>query len=350
MQKFYLEEDLTAIYRCKYFANAKKAYWYQQQINNLKSEITIYGNITNNTIALDCENKGEYYKAIKFYKKAYADMENDYNNVWYRIASIYKKTGHTEQAVKYLKRILTMDKKMIRCAESYYLYSNDVCYELIELLISQKHYDEAKPYMWELIYYNEPMVSDDYDMYYIKFIIFANYQLYKIEQNNVQKEHFWNECTKYYSIVETNEDVKNEIFDFVIDFITAYIKNMDIADKMFNKIVFILKHLTVSKTGDKQKKLLEYAVSICYNNKKYRKWHIIFLIKYTEILNDNHYKNYDEAFHYCKLAQDFYNKYNLHDSYCQNLIDKTIAECMIHIDGYSFYKINEIKKNAIMHL
>lgn len=334
------------MYRCEYFVDAEKAYKYQQQINNLESETHIYWSITNSTIALEYENKGEYDKAIEFYKKAYDNKESDYDDVWYSIASVYIKTGDTEQAAKYLKRILTVDKKKLECAKDYCWYSSHICYELIKLLVSQKHYDEAKPYIQELIYYNEPLVSDDYDMYYIKFIIFANYQLYKIEQDSVQKEHFWNECTKYYSIVEADEDVENEIFDFVIDFIIEYIKNIDIYDKMFDKIIFILKHLNIWQTGNKQKELLEYAINICNDNKKYRKWHLIFLMKYAEILCNIHYKNYSEAFCYCSLAQDLYDKYDLQDSYCQNLIYKTMAECMSNINKYNFDEVNTLRKKC----
>lgn len=53
----------------------------------------------------------EYDKAIEFYKKAYDNKESHYDDVWYSIANVYIKTGDTEQAVKYLKRILTVDKK-----------------------------------------------------------------------------------------------------------------------------------------------------------------------------------------------------------------------------------------------
>lgn len=343
IQRFYLGEGLLEKYRFKYFANTEKAYWYQQQINNLKSNTHVYGNnITSSTIALEYEEKGEYNKAIKFYKKAYENGENVYKDAWYNIANVYKNTGRIEQTVVYLKRILAMDKKKLKEIQDYYLYSSDVCYELIGLLILQKRYNMAKQYAYELVYYNKPMVSDEDNVHYIKYVIFANYQLYEIEQNIQQKKYCWNECIKYYSILEANDDINNNIFDFVIDFIIAYIKNMDISDKMFDKIIFISKHLNISETGNKQKELLKYAINVCCSNRGYEKWHIIFLIKYAVLLSDLHYGKYNEAFDYCKLAQDFYNKYGLQDSYCQNLIYKAMAECMTkHFD-----QIDELKKKC----
>ena len=331
IQYFYLDEGFISTHRGTYFANPEKAYWYQQQIDDLRKEKGVNQNqiylddMTNSDFASACAERGEYEKAIELYEKAYHNGEETYDYVLYRMANVSIKAGWAERAVGYLKRILEIDKEEIKESHNYSFYSSNACHELIELLISQECYSDAEHYAHELIAYNEPMLSESCNTEYIKWIISANYQLYRIEKDKQKKEHFWDECVRYYRMIE----IGNNISDDISDFIMAYIKRMGSSEEMFNEISEILNHLELDRwpTDEIEKEILEYAISVCNNNGKYVNYHITFLIKYAEFLSGFYHENYSEAYACCRKAQILYDEYELENPYYQNMIDKIMLKC-----------------------
>lgn len=359
IQSFYSGEDLFPTYRRKYFMDMEKALWYQEQINDLRKDtcgenasgsICIDGNVTyfyrddvtNSTLASEYEEKGDYEKAMELFEKAYTTGEEDYEWTFFCLARVCKKAGKIEKAIGYLQCILNRDKENEKNDAEFFSYTSYACCELIRILVSQNRFTEAGEYAYELIHYNELEIGEEDNAYYVSWIIAAYYQLFVIESEPQQKKSFWEQCMKYYKMLEQEKYISDNIYDFVF----AFVKNIDVSEKGFVEILSILKRVDNWEGEKITRDILEYAIRICESNHSYGKWHVYFLTKYSALLNKSSNQHYAEALQYCKMAQEFYDAYKLQEPYCQNLIYKVMAECMSNIREYEFEQVQKIRKKC----
>lgn len=343
IRDFYSGEDITALYRCEYFTDTDKASWYQEQINRIRQTIEeddvsrgVYlGDLTNSDIASGYEDKGDYGKALEYYERAYNMGEDTYDQALFKMANVCKKAGDTQKATEYLKRILDIDKE-------YFSYTSYACCELIKILISEQQFSEAENFSLELIHYNKSEALEEKQAYYVNWMIVAYYSLYMIEKYLYKKNNYWKECVKYYKILDQEEKISDDIYDFVLD----YVKSLDVSEKYLKEVLLILKRMDSWQEEKTVRDIYEYVIDVCEQDSRYAQWHVYFLVQYSRYLNRFSQKHCTEAFYYCEMAQKCYEAYQLQDPYYQSLIYKNWVECKVNMDEYDFEQVLEIRKKC----
>lgn len=166
IQKFYIKDDLSvATYVNEYYTDHKKSFYYQEIIESLragKDSKAVSGTkgVGYAQLAVAAEENGDYQKAIDFHYKAYEESEEAYDDTLKAVSDIYLKTGDIDNAIERLEKILEIDKQEIFKENNYARYSGSVCYDLINLLISNNETTRAKEYAEELIDYTTGYTRD----------------------------------------------------------------------------------------------------------------------------------------------------------------------------------------------
>lgn len=318
IQKFYLDDDYSAMYRCKHYANAQKAFYYQQIIDTLrektKNRVIYADDVGYHNMAEEAEDKKEYKKAIELYDTAYENGEILYDYAYKRIADIYVEMGEIDSAIIQLKELLDIDKQ-------YQDYTNHACYDLILLLFSQKKEKEAQYYAKELINYNESCVNDKENKYHITYLILANYQLYKMEYCEIQKKEYWKNCLIYLDKLPKDEKFTGDMIPFLIDLADHESTKECKIKKAFEYMEKTDIFFSAEKTG----LYLDYIINICNNEREYVNYHIIALLHYCKVLLD--VAEYDKAIEYCIKANHIYEQNNLKNEYLYSSIHNNMGEC-----------------------
>ena len=371
IKDFYSGEDCCAVYRNEHFSDIKKAYEYQQIIDNLRSEkmqnekpaeneipALYLDDISYLELAEQYEKETRYDDAIKSYKKAYQCGELFYEEMMQSIAELYVRTGNTDNAIKVYKEILDNDKKLKESSDPdiNISYSGWICVKLIRLLIEQGEKEAAKAYAQEMVHYEGLDIEDD--VYFsneqyandmcneslnsykedindeITYILAGKYYLYVLEDDSNIKIDLWDECVRYFQLLGDSE-IQSYIFDFVYEYMDrrfpddCIVNIIDRIDSWHNETFKeeLIKHIIEKlqyMIGDK--KFLNNDID--HNQKKIKvfiKLYITMLLRLSE-LKLGSMDDIKSADKYCNNAKKLYDGYDISDEYMENCI------CKIQID------------------
>ncbi len=355
IRDFYSDQNFEVLYRCKFFSNVEKAYWYQERIDELRAKRnaesadefamdrggTIYdytNDVSCSALAQKYEEEGNYQKAIEYYQKAYKDGDEWYENFMQRIAHVYLKMNQPEKAIAYLEEILDRDKENEKNSNAYFAYSSYICIDLIKNLIKLQDYEKAKIYALELIHYEEPDVYKEDNSYAVTYVLAAYYYLYIIENEPNKKALFWQQCIKYYKMLQNNK-IEEDIFDFIEEYLIK-------EDVCFEEIFAILDRIDNYNTKDIKEKLIVNFIAKNKNANEFDKYHVILMIEYAKLFNEYPYELIKEAESNCEKAQELYLEYKLQDKYIQSLLYETKAEIMSNDKDYEYDQVLELKRKC----
>lgn len=355
--EFYVKKDYCALYRYEHFADAEKAYEYQNIVNSLREytkgenadaiisdnfETTyIYTNdFTYEDLAEQYENSEDYKNAIAYYKKAYDKGTGSYDYILYKIAGLYKKMGEINNAIEYLERALEIDKEYVNKSDSYFMYTGYVSIELIEILISEKNYVKAKEYAKELIYYNERGLADDGNTKALQNLICGYFYLWSLCEKDEDKLNYWSKCILYYDMLGNNKISKD-----MQGFIFEHISNMELTRDSMKNIMNIIDRIDEREAPAFKNSILDYLLQCTAQNSELSYWYIWSLLKKAEIYNGYNMKAEDKVLSYCKMAQEEFDRLGLKNEYLQNIIYKTTSEYMSDISGY-YDRARQISKKC----
>lgn len=355
IRDFYSDEDFGALYRCEFFSNVEKAYWYQERIDELRVKmneksadvvimdggVTTYSytnDVSCSALARKYEKEGAYKKAIEYYKKAYEDGDEWYESFMQSIAHIYLKMGESEKAVECLEEVLKRDKANENDPDVHFSYTAYVCVDLIMNLIKLQDYEKAKIYALELIHYEEPDVYKEDNSYAVTYVLAAYYYLYIIENESNKRALFWQQCIKYYKMLQNNK-IEEDIFDFIEEYLIK-------EDVCFEEIFAILDRIDNYNTKDIKEKLIVNFIAKNRNADGFDRYHVILMIEYAKLFNEYPYELIKEAESNCEKAQELYLEYGLQDKYIQSLLYETKAEIMSNDKDYEYDQVLELKKKC----
>ncbi len=355
IQDFYSDEDYFFLYRCEFFSNVEKAYKYQERIDKLRMKMNgesadivvrdgsetkyLYAHdISCSVLARKYEKEGEYKKAIEYYKKAYEDGDEWYESFMQSIAHIYPKMGEPEKAIECLEEVLDRDKANENDPDVYFSYTAYVCTDLIMNLIKLQDYEKAKLYALELIHYEEPDVYKEDNSYAVTYVLAAYYYLYIIENEPNKKALFWQQCIKYYKMLQNNK-IEEDIFDFIEEYLIK-------EDVCFEEIFAILDRIDNYNTKDIKEKLIVNFIAKNRNADGFDKYHVILMIEYAKLFNEYPYELIKEAESNCEKAQELYLEYGLQDKYIQSLLYQTKAKIMSNEKDYDSDQELELRKKC----
>lgn len=355
IRDFYSGEDLGALYRCEFFSNVEKAYWYQERIDELRVKmngenadvvvtdggVTTYSytnDVSCSALAKKYEEEGNYQKAIEYYKKAYEDGDEWYESFMQSIAHIYLKMGDTKKAVQCLEEVLDYDKANENDPDAYFSYTVYICMDLIKILIELQDYGKAKTYALELIHYEEPDVYQEDNSYAVTYVLAAYYYLYIIESDLTDKEQFWQQCIKYYKMLQNNK-IEEDIFDFIEEYLIR-------EDVCFEEIFAILDRIDCYHTREIKEKLILNFIAKNTKVEGFDQCHVMLLIEYAKLFNEYPYEWIKEAEKYCEEAQALYLEYGLQDEYIQSLLYEAKAEIMSNDNDYEYEQVLELRRKC----
>ncbi len=355
IRDFYSGEDLGALYRCEFFSNVEKAYWYQERIDELRvkmngenadvvvtdGSVTTYSytnDVSCSALAKKYEEEGNYQKAIEYYKKAYEDGDEWYESFMQSIAHIYLKMGKTKKAIQCLEEVLDHDKANENDPDAYFSHTVYICIDLIKILIELQDYEKAKTYALELIHYEEPDVYQEDNSYAVTYVLAAYYYLYIIESDLTDKEQLWQECIKYYKMLQNNK-IEEDIFDFIEEYLIK-------EDVCFEEIFAILDRIDNYNTREIKEKLILNFIAKNTKAEGFDKYHVMLLIEYAKLFNEYPYEWIKEAEKYCEEAQALYLEYGLQDEYIQSLLYEAKAEIMSNDNDYEYEQVLELRRKC----
>lgn len=355
IRDFYSGEDLGALYRCEFFSNVEKAYWYQERIDELRvkmngenadvvvtdGSVTTYSytnDVSCSALAKKYEEEGNYQKAIEYYKKAYEDGDEWYESFMQSIAHIYLKMGKTKKAIQCLEEVLDHDKANENDPDAYFSYTVYICIDLIKILIELQDYEKAKTYALELIHYEEPDVYQEDNSYAVTYVLAAYYYLYIIESDLTDKEQLWQECIKYYKMLQNNK-IEEDIFDFIEEYLIK-------EDVCLEEIFAILDRIDNYNTREIKEKLILNFIAKNTKAEGFDKYHVMLLIEYAKLFNEYPYEWIKEAEKYCEEAQALYLEYGLQDEYIQSLLYEAKAEIMSNDNDYEYEQVLELRRKC----
>lgn len=355
IQEFYSDKDFMALYRYEHFSDAEKAYWYQEKMNALRcqtsrenctamfpqgTETTYFlsSDVTYHDMAEQYEKKGDYEKAIAFYRRGYQEGNELFEMAMQSISQVYVKMGEYERAIKSLEQVLYADKKAEKDPEVYFSYSKYICNDLIKLLITQNQLEKARYYAEELIHYCEQDRKEEDSEYEITYLIAGYFSLYQISGNESEKELFWNQCLKYFELLG-NHEIDSEIYDFVKE----YIK---ITDVTYHEINQILDRIEKWEGKTVKECILSDTLKRFVNKEDFKQWHVLFLIKLAEVSNSFPDENAKKALEYCNLAQRYYEQYHLEDEYVRSRMYHARYESMSNDLSFGYEEKIEVQKKC----
>lgn len=378
IQEFYAEDDFLALYRSEREGNLEKSLHYQEILDELREETeqedVIYihtSDVSYYQLGQKREEQGNYQEAISFYQKELEEGEELYETVYHSIAKVYLKMNNVSKVIEQLETVLFIDKRNIQSEEDNWKYSSYICEELIELLLKQDLEVKAKDYIKELLYYNRREKEEEIN-YSLCYLIYGNNKLFQLEENPVKRQDYWNNCITYYEKLSQEE----ELFDNIVDFVLTYAYLLETKQQQIDFIFSIAERFC--SWGIKSEgalKLWHVILEICKNseeNKEYKgeyiennieknikehnvndkESYILALVKIAEHLQKTYiFEDIETALSYCERALKFYENNNLSNEYISSLIHKTIGGCysqisMYNDSRYDYEQILEEKKKC----
>ena len=363
IQKFYLDDDFCAMYRCEKYADADKAFHYQEILENLRpytqgensnGSVSIDGetsyfytdDITYSDMAQQEAEEGNYAKAIEYYRIAMEKGQEFYSTAFSQMADYYEKLGEREKARECLITVLDYDKERIANNEDFSSYSNHVCYELILLYRSENHYEAAKQYAKEWIQYNSEEIKDAPSAYDLKWLLVANHLLYAMSSDFEHKEAYWNECIRYYQMLAEDEKLEEEMLPFLLE----YLSKMEDDSQKISKAYEFLERFETSFIDDVKADLLNYILRLCEKDETRTKDLITVFARYAAHFMDCWPRDYEKALEYINHAQKLMKQYEIQDAYLENLLYKELGECYSNVDRYEYEQTLEVKSRCNYHL
>lgn len=354
IQKFYSDEDMfVMMYRNEHYRNIEKAYFYQKKLNEIRKqeEIDSYDlaitdengtqkiwtyDISNYNMAENFREKGEFEKALEYYKNSFED--ENYDTVLYSMAKTYLEMGKTEDAINSLKRVLDIDKAAENDSDSYFYYTCYVCLELIGILFEQKNFSEAKMYAKELIHYRKKAIEDEDNAYAVTNVLAANYYLYKMETDLEEKEKLWNQCLELFEKLGQNQ-IDGELFDFLFE----YLEKEKIE---YSEILKILERINPWKTENIREKILLGSIKKYKEEPFFSKYHILILLKLAEMKNEYPYTSIKEGEKWCEEAQKLYDHWKMEDGYIQSMIYKITSDLMDNDSAFEYDQVKLVRQKC----
>ncbi len=371
IQEFYGEDDFCAMYRSEREGNLEKALHYQEILDELREETEEKGVIyvhTNDVsyyqLGQKREKEGNYEEAISFYQKELEEGQELYETVYHSIAQVYLKMNDVSKAIEQLETVLFIDKQNIQSEKDNWKYTFYICEELIELLLKQGLEAKAKDYIEELLYYNREKQKEETN-YSLCYLIYGNNKLFQLEENPIKKQEHWNNCITYYEKLSQEE----ELFDNIVEFVLTYAYLLETKQQQIDFIFSIAERFC--NWGIKSEgalKLWHIILEICKNSEENEEYkgeytknnieknrnehnvndkenYILALIKIAGNLGNSYLsEDIETALAYCKRALEFYEKNNFSNEYISSLIYKNIASCYSQISmyDYSAYEYEQI--------
>ena len=350
MYDFYQDSDYTTPYKCEYFSDLEKAYEYKNCAVNLnvpdelvsgtiriemKDGTTHTSGVSYCDMAQDFEFSGHWFKAIKYYKKAYSEGE-DYFWPLYSIANMYLSVGLWRIAIKYLNKIVAIEKE--KTVDEDFSHSGFVSNILFEVLISKKQYRKAKNYAYNLISAENQGLEENHTESFVKNLLEAYYCLYMIEKNKRQKAIYWDKCLECYSFLGKAE-IDEPLFEFVLE----YLKK---ENNSYKEILGILNQI-----GNTDKKKIIEKVVKCSSkkhgsNSDFCMYRVMLLLETANYFCQYSNENLKKAKMYCELAKRYFEQYKINDEYVQNMLFKIEAEVMWRGKGYDFEEVMKLRKKC----
>ncbi|MGN0466730.1 MAG: NB-ARC domain-containing protein [Lachnospiraceae bacterium] len=314
------DNDLGNMYRMNHYIDHERAYRYQQIIDSFEREDDSY-RIGMNLIDLaeSAENRLEYRKAIDLYYEAYQKGDESYHLAFSSITNLYIKMGDSNNAMKSFKGLLN---------GKYSQWVNRVCCNLIDLLIFEKKYNEAQKYAEELIQYNIVNIGKTYRIYHLKWLIAANYRLYKLETSQDKKKEYWKNCVTYLSMFPDEEEIPIENIDFLIDFINSLCSD----EEKIKKALYYYGKMKNDCSEKMKEKLLDYILKICEEKEQLKSYYVLILLLYSELLVENSFEQDEKVLQYCLKAKEIYESENLKNEYLRSLLHKILGEYYSYTD------------------
>ncbi|MDE7204089.1 MAG: serine/threonine protein kinase [Lachnospiraceae bacterium] len=355
IRDFYMDEDFGITYKNKFFSDIEKAYWYQERIDELRNKmdkkgadiiitdggVTTYhytNDVSYTMLAEKYEEEENYERAITFYKKSYDYGDGRYDSVMQSIAHIYEKMGEPKKAVECLEKVLDYDKANENDPNTYFSYTSYICVELIKSFVKMHDYEKAKMYALELIHYDDPNTLKEENSYAVTNVLAAYFYLYFVENESEKKELLWQQCIKYYKMLENDR-----IDDDILDFIDEYLIKENVC---FEEIIKILDRIDKCGTKDIREKIIQDTIAKYNKVVGFDRYHVILMIEYASLFNKYPYESIKKAEDLWEKAQKLYLEYGLNDNYIQNLLYKTRADIMSNDSDYEYNQVLTIKKQC----
>lgn len=348
MAEFFNPDNFSNIYKSEKYYNMGKVVHYQELIDSFrdKDEDDFYiGMAGIKELAEEAERKKEYQKAIELYYKAISNKEEPYDMVLPDIANVYLKMGEKEHAIECLEEVLRLDCINIQ-KNNGLLYTDYACCKLIDLLIEEKRYKEAKKYAEELILYNPVKTDNENNIYNIKWLSVANYRLYKMETSLPEKKRLWENCIMYYNMIPEDEEIPEESIEFLIE-----MAGREEDDKEKIKMAYrFLDRINFGYNMENISPFLDYILGICKDKEELTGENIKALLTYSHYWKNAYPKQEGKELEYCMAAKEQYEKTGIKNPYLYSLIYKTLAECYSDIGSYDYDEVNAIKKKCNYYL
>ncbi len=336
-----------------------QAYHYQNLLASVKEKskdnvIDIYA-VTSKIVADMEYQRKNYKKALKYYEQVLieGDINVHYETILEYIADIYQKQCKFSKAIKYLKKSLKINKqKMIQEKECSYRYGT--CCQLLQLLSVQNRKIEVKLYANELIEYALQEFQKQKESYSIQWLIVGYYKLYSMEQEKETKQIFWKKCLEYFSMLNTEEKLFDEIFDFLLGYVK--IKEQENAKQEKVQNIFQLLecmgmewHANGSLGCDPKKvKIFLYELlSICKNDTEMVEYYIKVLVYLSIIIR---YEYPEKALKYGKKAFTLWKKSYSYDKYLKSLVYDALIESYFRCQNYSWDYVEKLQKHCNYYL
>lgn len=338
MQAFYSGTGFYgSMYKDEHFSDMGKALWYQEQIDALKendsSSAYLLRNVSNMDLAGEYIRKGDYENAIECYEKACRNGEDIFAVIMACESDAYLEMGNAKKAVECLEQIRDEEKN-----DSY--YSGYKCLDLIKLLIAQKEYGRAKEYAHELLHYKERELEEQENPQVAENALGAVYYLFLLEEDTDKKESLWTKCVNFYERLE-EEMINEELYDFLL----LYVEKTDISYaeiiKLWDRI-----HDFEKKGRDTREKILLLSIQKYNSREDFCRWHVIFLLKLSEMYNDCAYREREKALRYQTMAQEISDRYKLEDAYIRSRICNVKADILLSGDDSDYEQIKKLKEQC----
>lgn len=349
IQEFYNTSDYTAMYRCEYYGSTEKSYEYQQLIDSLKEPedrtIDISINQTDLAdLARAAAERGEYQRAAEYYQRAWQEGNEPYEIALRQSAHMYQKMGDKEAAIASLEHVLEIDHRLMQEGNPYATYTSYVCCELIDLLMEEGRQEEAGRYCRELIHYNNnrERAEGENAAYYLKWLIAANYRLFRIETLPAKRQKIWEECIRCFSQLPENEKFSEDLTGFLIELAD---RGETEADKMERAFAF-LERAENTYNAKNTIPFLDYIRGLCEEKPQDARQQIRMMIGYADALSEVCPRREEEALAWALRAEGQYEQSGLEDEYLYSRIHKTIAKCYSNGSGYDYEREWEERKKC----
>lgn len=345
IQEFYSDEDFTALYRCAFYADAKKAYGCQQIMDRLLEEsrgsgVVVIDGISIDAIAREALGKGRYEEAAYFFNKeieggpyAWRDKESAYTS----LGEVYLKMGDLGKAVRLWEEAIAWKKGEGE-------FASNLCGRLIPVLLTDGKREAAREYALDYTAYYLGRYQENHKegLSYLPNIIKGEFWLYQLEEDPDEKAKDWEACLLYYRRLPAGS-----LPEDILDFLEAYLEKIQGIEERL-AYAYRLVREPPQKVGWEAGyvRIIAYIARICKEQwenvshtegagkRKAAYQYSKALAAYSRSLVWEDFRKEGQALPYAMEADRIYRSQGLEEEYLYSLIHCALSECSEDLGKY----------------